>query len=259
VALNGDITNSDIVKSDTQNSDISNSETVTFCADTVTKQHPNGDIAMSPEWVEWYEGKDEWITDWSSDVTVVRHFEKALEELDLENEERLLALIKVGEPIRRTENCSLHGDFVRHGIRCGRWIAWQGMESVYSSGWQYGAGCDGCEERRKDRRKDGDSEAPEKHPGLPIRGYELRSPAFCATHGAYILAIRVYERSQIWVDAGEDRFDVSGDYNSDCPGCDSDWIYESDLQDKLELSKEEWQRGRERILDAIDHARWGHE
>ena len=249
VALNGDISNSDIEKSDTRNSDISNTETVTFRADTVTKQHPNGDIAMSPEGVEWFEGQEEWAEHWDSDVTVIRHFEDAVEELDLENEteEGFLARIRLGERLCRTENCSLHGDFVRQGFRCGKWIAWEGVECIYSPGFGYNAGCHGCEEKPG-------SGTGDCNPNLPIRGAELRSPVFCPTHGSYILTYRLYERPQSWVDLGEDRFDISGDHNSDCPGCDADWMYETNLKHQLELSTEQWERGRDRIIAAIDYA-----
>jgi hypothetical protein len=56
------------------------------------------------------------------------------------------------------------------------------------------------------------------------------------------------------VDLGEDRFDISGDHNSDCPGCDADWMYETNLKHQLELSTEQWERGRDRIIAAIDYA-----
>ena len=229
--------------------DNSSRTTLTDSRTTLTNSGGHPDIAMSPEGVEWFEGQEEWAEHWDSDVTVIRHFEDAVEELDLENEteDGFLSRIRLGERLCRTENCSLHGDFVRQGFRCGKWIAWEGVECIYSPGFGYNAGCHGCEEKPG-------SGTGDCNPNLPIRGAELRSPVFCPTHGSYILTYRLYERPQSWVDLGEDRFDISGDHNSDCPGCDADWMYETNLKHQLELSTEQWERGRDRIIAAIDYA-----
>jgi hypothetical protein len=141
---NGDIANGDTSNRDKRNSDILNAKgdksstpTVTNSKQTVTNQSPNGDTAMSPEGVEWFEGFNEWkewkispplfqsgdVGDYSSDPSKFLHYTNVIEQIDQfeKQPEELLRQILKGYPVQRNQQCDRkgHGIFKRPGYRFG--------------------------------------------------------------------------------------------------------------------------------------------
>ena len=142
---NGD-TNSDIVKSDTlRNGDISNTERVTSCTQTVTNPHVNGDIAMSPEWVEGFlEGVR---TEGGEKLTPPLFENDDITPQDIEENpsQFLETVFAEGISVIRDELCDdrdfankQHGPFVRHGWLWRNWLVWKGHDNhwmLYNRWW----------------------------------------------------------------------------------------------------------------------------
>ena len=201
---------------------------------------------------EWIEGFNEWQKHWESS-TVLRPDIQAMDEIE-GDPENLLRRIESGTHITRPEMCGNHGSFVRSGTRFGSWIAWNGQEHGYGSGWTGDAGCQGCREhheaflRERTFSKD-----------FPVRQFDLRTPVRCHEHGNYILEVSVTEYTEERAKVFRlPRVDVRSARNSLlCPICEGDMEYESAIQSRLGLTNDEWARGGKAIIAAVEFAQGG--
>ena len=249
VAENSDIRNSDTRNSDKKNGDSLNTETVTVSRQNSDILHANGDIAMSPEWIEWFSnGKT------PNGGKALPLFGDALAEIEEEIElEELMRQILQGPTVQRNEVCEVHGPFVRTGYRWRHWIAWSGQREFYGPGWSHESGCLGC---LNDFHKLQAERLKKEFSSVPVRRFDLRTPVTCPDHGDFILLAILREFPKQYAEIMGRRFEVgSAEYNNVCPGCEQNWLDRCELQEQLGLSDEEWERGGKRILEALTAAR----
>lgn len=254
-ALNGDRKadiNSATENSDTlKNGDISSTETVTPCRETVTNATENGDTAMSPEWFEKFlEGVKE-KGEIRERAPLFRPLHQVFKEVD--SPDGLLKAVLVGPQITRQENCPTHGLFLRNGWLSDNWLLLEGTENIYDDGFSGDAGCDGCRLRHE---KALERVSVDSRCSLPLRQFDLQSPAVCETHGKFIYLVTYMERSAEWQQSfGKPRLEILERWIDGCPNCEADSLYRADLMNCLGLSDEMWDRGGEKLLDAIAFAR----
>lgn len=254
-------TNGDIAKGDTpRNGDISNIETVTSCTQTVTNPHVNGDIAMSPEWVERFlEG----VRTEGGEKPTPPLFENddiTPQEIDGNPDKFLETVFAEGIPVTRDQVCDFkdHGSFARPGWLWRNWLVWKGMGPGYGSWYSQDAGCRGCElraleEAAKYRAKHSDNEtALDLLQSWPVAFFELEGASVCPHHGPYICEVTVTEQSPRYLTVvGGGRYGV---ILEDCPDCEDEMCEEMEISHRLDLSANEWTRGREAIMAAVHYA-----
>lgn len=218
--------------------DIWKSLTVTDFVRTVSKNIANGVIAMSPEGVEGFE----WLKKEGGENldTPLGNMFEVFEELEALKPEDLIRKIETGQPVRRTRRCEVHGTFTQLGHRVDRWIAWSGHEEIYTSGWTGDEGsCPGCRTEYL--------HSPNRSGYCPTR-FQFETPALCEVHGPLILKAHVYvceENSYI------ERVQVHETSMGRCPDCESQTVYEMQLQDSLGLSNEEWDICGKQVMAAL--------
>lgn len=253
IAANGDIksdTNGDIANGDTlKNGVISHTETVTARAETVTDLRGKGDVAMSPEGFNGLEGvRSE--SGQKLPPPVFRGYNQVVEELESNPGKVLGAILSEGIPVTRNEVCDeqRHGPFVRHGWLWGNWIVWAGARQIYSSSFSEDAGCPGCKATIAERS----AKHPDRAGDWNARSFEVRSAAICPTHGGFLYEAFLLEYGAEYEKHTGTRYRVSSEI---CRDCESEMVEEMNLQDQLQLSNEEMERGCEPILAAVDYAR----
>lgn len=211
------------------------------------------------EWLDISE-RDYVLQNWGPSP-VFRDIDNVWTKLNEMDPEEVLRYTKNGAPVTRPATCARHGLFQLAGTRFGQWIAWVDQEARYSSGW-HGAGegsCPGCHAERK-RRNEQDLVAvalcgPKYGFFVPRRLY-LETPAHCTLHGRFIFRVNVVEldHADARVERGARRVELTLDDDL-CARCEAEAAYEYEIQEAIGLSNEEWERGSEHILRAIDIAR----
>lgn len=248
VAENGDNGNGDSGNADTRNGDILSTKTVASQHGNGDILSGNGDIAMSPEWFKGLEGKN--LNGGSSDDSFP-NYEIVWDEINDVDPEQPLQQITAGPTVQCNETCDVHGSFVRTGFRWRAWVALAGKEEMYSRGWSHDAGCPGCLADYRD--------VVDNHPNawcIPLRRFELKTPASCPDHGNFVFEATLYEYTQEYAEGiHHPRVEIVREFNLLCPHCDADWLYETGVQHQLDLTAEEWERGKKHILKALDIAR----
>ena len=249
---NGDTQKGDIapINSDIRDTETVTSvpETVTSAPETVTSATLNSDM-VSPEWID--EGFEEFRNEWGNRAAATRLVDDAISEIEDFDPTELVNNILQGVPVTHESLCEDHGVFTRQGHRFGEWLAWDGNEGMYSSGWSADAGCRGCTESHEEAFRD----RPEARELLPVRRFELRTPVACARHGRFILQVLLMEYGPAYERMFAERFHLGiGQYVDACPRCEAEWLHREEIRDALDLTEDQWERGSERILQALEYA-----
>lgn len=174
------------------------------------------------------------------DTPVLRTLDQVLSEI--EAPEKLIEQITAdGLPVTRNEVCGDHGPFVRKGWLWGNWIAWAGLREIYGTGFSEDAGCVACRTGQPQHLQ---------------TQFELLSPLKCPTHGAFVSNWRFYRYTDEFAQRMGRRFEMySTDDPEICPDCEFNYEQGMLIQDTLELSPEEWERGGKQIMEAVYLAR----